>query len=57
MEIDTLLKMMKHKSTVALAINKLLDTIDTTKRIENIERLIESIPVELLAEAKAKLAQ
>lgn len=55
--IDTILKLMKHKAVIALTVNKLVDTIDTTKRIEDIEQLIKAIPVELLAEAKAKLAK
>lgn len=55
--VDTFLKVAARMESTALAVNKMVDTIDTTKRIENIEKLIEAIPVELLAEAKLKIGQ
>ena len=56
-EIDTLLKMMKHKTTVAMTVTRILDLLDTTKRIENIEKLLEAITPEALAEAQRIIAK
>jgi len=55
-EIDTMLKMMKHKTTVATALTKMMDIMDTTKRIENIERLLQAVSPEALAEAQKAIA-
>jgi len=55
-EIDTMLKMMKHKTTIATTLTKMMDIMDTTKRIENIERLIQAVSPEALAEAQKSLA-
>ncbi len=56
-QIDTLLKMMKHKTTIAMTVTKMVDLLDTTKRIENIEQLIQAVSPEALAEAKRVLAK
>ena len=56
-DIDTLLKMMKHKTTVAITVTRIVDLLDTTKRIENIERLIQAITPEALAEAQKIIAK
>lgn len=56
-EIDTLLKMMKHKTTIALTITKIVDLMDTTKRLEDIEKIIEAISPEALLEAKLSVAK
>jgi len=55
-EIDTMLKMMKHKTTVATTLTKMMDIMDTTKRIENIERLLQAVSPEALAEAQKAIA-
>ena len=55
-EIDTMLKMMKHKTTIATTLTKMMDIMDTTKRIENIEKLIRAVSPEALAEAQKSLA-
>jgi len=55
-EIDTMLKMMKHKTTLATTITKMIDLMDTTKRIENIERLLLAVSPEALAEARKVIA-
>ncbi len=56
MQIDTMLKLMKHKTTVATILTKMMSEMDTTNRIENIERLIQSVSPEALAEARKALA-
>jgi len=48
---------MKHKTTIAMTVTKIVDLLDTTKRIENIERLLEAVSPEALAEAQAVLAK
>ncbi len=55
-QIDTLLKMMKHKTTIATTLTKMMAEMDTTNRIENIERLIQAVSPEALAEARKALA-
>ena len=55
-EIDTMLKMMKHKTTIATTATKMMDIMDTTKRIENIERLLQAVSPEALAEAQKAIA-
>ena len=55
-EIDTMLKMMKHKTTVATTLTKMMDIMDTTKRIENIETLLQAVSPEALAEAQKAIA-
>ena len=55
-EIDTMLKMMKHKTTVATTLTKMMDIMDTTKRIENIETLLHAVSPEALAEAQKAIA-
>ena len=49
--------MMKHKTTVAMTVTRIVDLLDTTKRIENIERLIQAITPEALAEAQKIIAK
>ena len=56
LEIDTMLKMMKHKATIATTITKMMDIMDTTKRIENIETLLQAVSPEALAEAQKAIA-
>ena len=48
---------MKHKTTIAYTVTKIIDLLDTTKRIENIERLLQAITPEALAEAQKRIAQ
>ena len=48
---------MKHKTTIAITVTRIVDLLDTTKRIENIEELIQAISPEALAEAKRVLAK
>lgn len=48
---------MKHKTTVAMTVTRIVDLLDTTKRIENIERLIQAITPEALAEAQKIIAK
>ena len=55
-EIDTMLKMMKHKTTIATTLTKIMAEMDTTNRIENIERLIQAVSPEALAEARKVIA-
>lgn len=55
--VDTVIKMMRQKTNIASQISKIVHEIDTTNRIENIEKIIENIPMEMLAEAKVKIAQ
>ncbi len=55
--VDNLLKMMRHKTQIAITINKIVDSLDTTKRLENIERIIEAISPEALLEAKLIVAK
>lgn len=55
-QIDTMLKMMKHKATIATTVTKMMDIMDTTKRIENIERLLQAVTPEALAEAQKAIA-
>ena len=55
--VDTLLKMMRHKTIIAITVNKLVETLDTTKRLEDIEKLIEAISPEALLEAKISIAK
>lgn len=50
--VDNLLKLMRHKTIIAITINKLVETLDTTKRLEDIEKIIEAISPEALLEAK-----
>ena len=49
--------MMKHKTTIAMTVTRIVDLLDTTKRIENIERLIQAITPEALAEAQKIIAK
>ena len=49
--------MMKHKTTVAMTVTRIVDLLDTTKRIENIEKLLEAITPEALAEAQKIIAK
>ncbi len=49
--------MMKHKTTIAVTITKIVDLLDTTKRLEDIERIIEAISPEALLEAKLSVAK
>ena len=55
--VDNLLKMMRHKTIIAITINKLVESLDTTKRLEDIEKIIEAITPEALLEAKLSLAK
>lgn len=55
--VDNLLKMMRHKTIIAITINKIVDSLDTTKRLEDIEKIIEAITPEALLEAKLSLAK
>ncbi len=56
-KIDTLLKMMKHKTTIAMTVTKIVDLMDTTKRIENIEKLLEAVSSEALIEAQQRIGK
>ena len=56
LEIDTMLKLMKHKTTIATTLTKIMAEMDTTNRIENIERLIQAVSPEALAEARKVIA-
>ncbi len=56
LEIETMLKMMKHKTTIATTVTKMMDLMDTTKRIENIETLLHAVSPEALAEAQKAIA-
>ena len=56
-EIDTLLKMMKHKTTIALTITKIIELLDTTQRLDDIEKIIEAISPEALLEAKLSVGK
>jgi len=49
--------MLKHKTTIAMTVTKIVDLLDTTKRIENIERLLEAVTPEALAEAQKIIAK
>lgn len=53
--IETVLKMLHHKRNIALTVTKMIEISDTTQRLENIERIIENVSPEVLAEAKSKL--
>lgn len=55
--VDNLLKMMRHKTQIAITINKIVESIDTTSRLEDIERIIEAISPEALLEAKLSIAK
>ena len=48
---------MKHKTTIAMTVTRIVDLLDTTKRIETIERLIQAITPEALAEAQKIIAK
>ena len=48
---------MKHKTTIAMTVTKIVDLIDTTKRIEDIERLLQAVTPEALAEAQKVIAK
>jgi hypothetical protein len=52
LQIDTMLKMMKHKATVAMNITTMMEKMDTANRLENMEALIRAVTPEALAEAK-----
>ena len=52
LEIDTMLKMMKHKATVAMNITTMMEKMDTANRLENMEAIINAVTPEALAEAK-----
>jgi len=52
LEIDTMLKMMKHKATVAMNITSMMEKMDTANRLENMEAIINAVTPEALAEAK-----
>ena len=56
LEIDTMLKMMKHKATIAMNVNKILETSDTAKTIEEIQKIILAVSPEALAEAQKAIA-
>jgi hypothetical protein len=47
-----MLKMMKHKATVAMNITTMMEKMDTANRLENMEALIRAVTPEALAEAK-----
>jgi len=51
-EIDTMLKLMKHKTTIASILTKMMSEMDTTKRLENMEAIINAVTPEALAEAR-----
>ncbi len=55
-QVETMLKLMKHKTAVATVLTKMMSEMDTTNRIENIERLIQAVSPEALAEARKALA-
>ncbi len=48
---------MKHKTTVAMTVTRIVDLLDTTKRIENIERLLQAVSPEALAAAQKIIAK
>lgn len=52
LEIDTMLKMMKHKATIAMNITTMMEKMDTAKRLENMEAIINAVTPEALAEAR-----
>lgn len=56
LQIDTMLKMMKHKATLAMDITKMLETTDTAKTIEEIQKIIQAVSPEALAEAQKAIA-
>ena len=52
-----LLKMMARQEHMAHTITKMIDLQDTTKRIEDIEKLIDAISSEALIEAQQRLGK
>ncbi len=51
-EIDTMLKIMKHKTTVATILTKMMSEMDTTNRLEHMEAILNAVTPEALLEAK-----
>jgi len=51
-EIDTMLKLMKHKTTVATILTKMMSEMDTTNRLEHMEAILNAVTPEALLEAK-----
>ncbi len=49
--------MLKHKTTIAMTVTKIVDLMDTTKRIENIEKLLEAVSSEALIEAQQRIGK
>ncbi len=49
--------MMKHKTTIAWTVTRIVDLTDTTKRIENIEKLLEAVSSEALIEAQQRIGK
>lgn len=52
LDIDTMLKMMKHKATIAMDVTKMMELTDTIKRVENMEAILRAVRPEALAEAQ-----
>ena len=49
--------MMKHKTTIAMTVTKIVDLMDTVKRIEDIEKLLEAVSSEALIEAQQRIGK
>ena len=52
LEIDTMLKIMKHKATLAINVSKIMSEMDTANRLQNMEAIINAVTPEALLEAK-----
>jgi len=52
---DKITTKLEAVSRVSLRHAKIVEIVDTQPRIKNLEKLIESIPAHILAEAKAKI--
>ncbi len=50
--LDRILKITGRQNTLAHTITKLVETLDTNQRLQDIERLINSIPPDAIAKAR-----
>jgi len=57
LSVDSFIKITGRMESHALAVNKIIQEIDTIQRIKNIEEIFTAIPVEVLAKAKLQIGQ
>lgn len=55
LEIDTILKMMKHKTTIAITIHRMIHEHETLNQIADIRKIITAVSPEALQEAYTKI--